>query len=765
VAHCRLNCIARLPMFSRLRLAGESVAAANRERAAYDKLADDRKIVTSVATEDAAKQVPYWLQADPSLNTESALLQRMGLRRHFKVREAVDLWWSTALATLTDAEMPTVRPLSSSSNLPRGQRWNASSKDIVWAIEQRHEAQPQPQQRGGGGAGTADVPASSADAASSSSSSSSSPSSSATTRALAKTGYFAILRRVFRCMLDEFDEEDVRATLEEDWAADSGGRELLSRELFHDGLFQLADVWTAGVSPEEYAAFLRTLLGRIAAGGRFIHEGKISYCSEYEQDDGEDSAAAQSPASNEESRTPPTPTPSPSPRRNKKFAQPKRENFSALCIQTSTRKRQGKRKARKRGDAVVTIQSNMRRTPVERDYTTKKGACVAIQAGARGRRVRVHAARLRIAVRSIQAGIRLLLGRLIRVKNAGVGGLLRKYTPPAGVARYRMPPMRPPPESHGPWLGPSTPQPPRSVSSSMLFLSRPPAPGCSPPHSPGRSGSGPTLRPGRQMALNMSAPGSRAWGSPEAQRRRAHGALARRLRHQNAGEDGTLHGTKRPGRASRPASAPSHSSRVCANGLGRSASHAGISRPRPASAQSHTAPECQPRPFSAGAALLRRSSSMCEINQSCTSPGVAAATISATISTMGSAAGGDSLRAAKLDGTGKGAGACSPTSIYTTTRLLQSDRWARARTVRVSGVYGGGVTDASTTGGPRQSRSTVALWALTRHDRGTASTLEPAAWRATASWRAPPAFAITRCLRCGRDALTDAPHHCMPLLP
>jgi hypothetical protein len=171
VAHCRLNCIARLPMFSRLRLAGESVAAANRERAAYDKLADDRKIVTSVATEDAAKQVPYWLQADPSLNTESALLQRMGLRRHFKVREAVDLWWSTALATLTDAEMPMVRPLSSSSNLPRGQRWNASSKDIVWAIEQRHEAQPQPQQRGGGGAGTADVPASSAAASSSSSSS------------------------------------------------------------------------------------------------------------------------------------------------------------------------------------------------------------------------------------------------------------------------------------------------------------------------------------------------------------------------------------------------------------------------------------------------------------------------------------------------------------------------------------------------------------------------------------------------------------------
>ena len=37
----------------------------------------------------------------------------------------------------------------------------------------------------------------------------------------------------------------------------AAGNEFLSRAAFLDSVFELADVWTAGVSAEEYAAFLR----------------------------------------------------------------------------------------------------------------------------------------------------------------------------------------------------------------------------------------------------------------------------------------------------------------------------------------------------------------------------------------------------------------------------------------------------------------------------------------------------------------------------
>ena len=40
---------------------------------------------------------------------------------------------------------------------------------------------------------------------------------------------------------------------QEDWLVDSGGHKTLSDETFHNSLFELADIWTLTVEPDEYA--------------------------------------------------------------------------------------------------------------------------------------------------------------------------------------------------------------------------------------------------------------------------------------------------------------------------------------------------------------------------------------------------------------------------------------------------------------------------------------------------------------------------------
>ena len=83
---------------------------------------------------------------------------------------------------------------------------------------------------------------------------------------IAYDGYRAIYHRIFRAMMADFDPSEADAILDDDWKHDCpAGATALPRETFQDAIFQLADVWTAGVDPEEYAAFLWTLLDRIAA--------------------------------------------------------------------------------------------------------------------------------------------------------------------------------------------------------------------------------------------------------------------------------------------------------------------------------------------------------------------------------------------------------------------------------------------------------------------------------------------------------------------
>lgn len=75
--------------------------------------------------------------------------------------------------------------------------------------------------------------------------------------------YTMMMRRLYRVMLSTFDEVDAMKQITEDWHEDTKGKDVLSRRLFQDAIFQLADLWTGGICPYEYAAFAKTLLDKI----------------------------------------------------------------------------------------------------------------------------------------------------------------------------------------------------------------------------------------------------------------------------------------------------------------------------------------------------------------------------------------------------------------------------------------------------------------------------------------------------------------------
>lgn len=79
--------------------------------------------------------------------------------------------------------------------------------------------------------------------------------------------YFFVFRKVYRCMVAEYDPNEAYEACREDWDADTRGAETLSAERVHDAIFELADVWTTGTTPAECATFLHELLAKISRVG------------------------------------------------------------------------------------------------------------------------------------------------------------------------------------------------------------------------------------------------------------------------------------------------------------------------------------------------------------------------------------------------------------------------------------------------------------------------------------------------------------------
>lgn len=83
---------------------------------------------------------------------------------------------------------------------------------------------------------------------------------------VSKAQYIAMSRNMYKAVVEVWDPEDAQAVAEEEWERDVGvGDKLtMSRDKFMNALFEFADLWTLGVSAEEYTNFLQLLFTKVA---------------------------------------------------------------------------------------------------------------------------------------------------------------------------------------------------------------------------------------------------------------------------------------------------------------------------------------------------------------------------------------------------------------------------------------------------------------------------------------------------------------------
>jgi hypothetical protein len=86
--------------------------------------------------------------------------------------------------------------------------------------------------------------------------------------------YSQLMMRLYKVLIQPYNQLDALACASEDWHRDVGDPRLLDdgtfgleRTAFMTAIFEVADHWTLGVSPEEYYKFLKLLLHAVARGG------------------------------------------------------------------------------------------------------------------------------------------------------------------------------------------------------------------------------------------------------------------------------------------------------------------------------------------------------------------------------------------------------------------------------------------------------------------------------------------------------------------
>ena len=63
--------------------------------------------------------------------------------------------------------------------------------------------------------------------------------------------YVELLKAIYRVKISADDEEDCQRCAEEDTVEDFEGITVMHRDRFYDGIFQLADLWTDTLNPED----------------------------------------------------------------------------------------------------------------------------------------------------------------------------------------------------------------------------------------------------------------------------------------------------------------------------------------------------------------------------------------------------------------------------------------------------------------------------------------------------------------------------------
>jgi hypothetical protein len=92
-----------------------------------------------------------------------------------------------------------------------------------------------------------------------------------------KEEYVTMSTKLFYVVTGDNDEEDAQQTAEEEWEHDHFGFNFLNKQRFRQSWFQLTDLWTDGLSVEEYMKFLEEIiecLTEVDKSGRRRWRGK-----------------------------------------------------------------------------------------------------------------------------------------------------------------------------------------------------------------------------------------------------------------------------------------------------------------------------------------------------------------------------------------------------------------------------------------------------------------------------------------------------------
>ena len=118
---------------------------------------------------------------------------------------------------------------------------------------------------------------------------------------LARDEYIKVMLLISKAMMDNFDLDEAQRCAEEDFEQDAQGQDTMSREQYMDALYELADVYTMTLEPEEYVQFLHRLLNDVATPGDdglyfvFKKVSEIAYGGYGEEEDEESDACSASP--------------------------------------------------------------------------------------------------------------------------------------------------------------------------------------------------------------------------------------------------------------------------------------------------------------------------------------------------------------------------------------------------------------------------------------------------------------------------------------
>ena len=100
--------------------------------------------------------------------------------------------------------------------------------------------------------------------------------------------YVRFSLRLYKAMINDWDEAEAAASARDDWEHDAQGRAAMGRTTFEGGLFELADVWAHDIDATEYAALLHQLFGCVSTGPAALatwrEVDEIEYMGEWEHD-------------------------------------------------------------------------------------------------------------------------------------------------------------------------------------------------------------------------------------------------------------------------------------------------------------------------------------------------------------------------------------------------------------------------------------------------------------------------------------------------